>query len=215
MVFPKRVERWRSMVQSEIDRLGVPFPADYQLGIIQRESNGKPGEVNPVSGASGLTQVMPITIKDYNQHHTHKYTMSQLRNPNEPRIQIRVGLWVLKTFFRSAHRYLKKRLETIPLDELVKVTDTFYAAGPKNAKSRLNKIKPTWANVKARFPNWDRIAPAELVWERSSRKGLWDLPAVEQWLRTAITDERQTAVGGAAIALLILVAAIAIMKGKK
>lgn len=217
MAFPQRVELWRTMVTQEIERQRLPFPADYLLAVIQRESNGKPGIVNPRSGASGLTQVMPIALKDYNQHHAEKYAMVQLRDPDQPRCQIRVGLWVLKTFFRSAHRYLKKRLETIPLDDLVKITDTFYAAGPKNAKHRLNKLtKPTWVNVRARFPNWDRVTPAELVWQRATADVIWNLPKIEKWLKTKIEDERKHAIGGAAIAIFIIALAFAFMqKGKK
>lgn len=213
MSFPDRISRWASIAQSEIQRLNLPFPVDYVLGILQRESNGTSGAVNKSSGASGLMQIMPITLKDYNQRNGTNYTMAQLRDPNRADLQIRVGVWVLKTFMRSAFNYLKKRLSTVPLDDLVRVTDTFYAAGPGNSRKKLDKIVPTWANVVSTYPSWDRIKPAELVWQRSNDSSSWDLPAVDQWLGIEIDDEKKKQIGGALVALLII--AIALMSLKK
>lgn len=204
---PNRVERWRSIAQSEISRLQIPLPPEHVLAIIWRESNGTAGIVNQSSGASGLMQVMPIALKDYNQNHRQKYTMSQLRSSSTPEIQIRVGTWILSRFLKSAYRYLKRRLGNVPLDDLIKVTDTFYAAGPAAAKRRLDRIeRPSWDEIKSNFQNWDRVGPAELVWKRSGPDN-WDLRLMDVWLEGGIIDEDQSATSGALIGFLIIIAA--------
>lgn len=204
----KSVERWRTAVQQEIDRLGVPLPVEQVLAVMWRESNGAPGAVNPSSGASGLMQVMPIALKDYNQNHKNKYTMAQLRGktPASAAIQIRVGLWILAQFVKIAYRYIKKKVGQVALDDLVRIADTFYAAGPGAARKRLDKIEtPTWEAIRARLPNWDRVRPAELVWERANEGGAaWNLPAIDQWLEGTLVIDKKKAVGGAVLGLLII-----------
>jgi soluble lytic murein transglycosylase-like protein len=49
------VERWRPLVEVYFGREDV----DRVLCLMERESGGDPGAVNPSSGASGLMQVMP------------------------------------------------------------------------------------------------------------------------------------------------------------
>ena len=180
----KNVERWRSLVESELERSGYPLPPEHVLAVMQRESSGKIGIVNPSSGASGLMQVMPIALKDYNKHNSPRYTMSDLRSKSQSaaRIQIRVGMWILARFVRGAYRYLKKRLGTVALDDLIRIADFFYAAGPGNSRKRLDKIeRPTYDAVKQRFPTWDRIKPAQLVWDRVEKwGGKWNLPKIDQ-----------------------------------
>lgn len=216
----KRVEKWRNLAQSEINTLGVPLPVEHLLAIMLRESGGSPGAVNPSSGASGLMQVMPIALRDYNQHHSHKYTMGQLRgkSASSAAIQIKVGLWILSRFVRSAYKYLKKRIGQVPLDDLIRVADTFYAAGPGNARKRLDRLTtPTWEAIKSAFPKWDRVHPAELVWTRANEGGAsWDLPAIDRWLESNLVVEKDKAMGGAMIGLLIIAIAYVILKrGKK
>lgn len=205
------IEKWRATAQRELDRLGAPLPASQVLAIMWRESNGQVGVKNPKSGASGLMQVMPIALKDYNQNHTQQYTMDQLRatDPASAGVQIRVGTWILTRFMKSAYKYLKSKIGGVPLDELVKVADTFYAAGPGASRRRLDQIQnPTWSNIKARFPNWDRIGPAELIWTRSNDDGAnWALPDIDGWLEGQVIDDKKKATGGALIGVLLIVVA--------
>lgn len=205
------VEKWRYLALHEISKLGVPLPVEHILAIMQRESNGKAGVVNQSSGASGLMQVKRIALKDYNQNHSVQYTMDQLRgtDQNSAAIQIRVGLWILSRFVKSAYKYLKGKLGTVPLDDLIRVSDTFYAAGPGNAKPKLDQLnRPTWAAIKQKFPDWDRVVPAELVWNIANEEGaIWDLPRIDNWLEEEITNETNKAVGGALIGILIILAA--------
>jgi hypothetical protein len=204
------IEKWRATAQRELDRLGAPLPASQVLAIIWRESNGRVGAQNP-SGASGLMQVMPIALKTFNQNHAQKYTMEQLRATDlaSAAIQIRVGTWTLTQFVKSAYKYLKSRIGDVPLDDLVKVTDTFYAAGPGRARGRLDRIQnPTWSNIKARFPNWHRIIPAELVWSRANDDGAnWALSDIDSWLEGQVIEENKKDIGGALLGVLVIVAA--------
>jgi len=204
------VARWKDVAQAELDKLGAPLPVEHVLAIMQRESGGKPGAVNPSSGASGLMQVMPIALTDYNQNHKVKYTMAQLRDKSAhgAAIQIRVGAWILARFVQSAYRYIKKRVGVVALDDLIRIADTFYAAGPGAARRRLDKIMPTWANVRSAFPQWDRVGPAELVWNRSNEWGAsWDLPRIDHWLEGNIVVDQQKAARGALIGVLLILAA--------
>lgn len=214
------VEKWRSLAQQEIDRIQVPLPVEHVLAIMQRESNGRVGIVNQSSGASGLMQVMPIALREYNSKNGTNYTMSNLRGDdrNSAEIQIRVGTWILKSFVKGAYKYLKRKLGEVPLDDLIRVADTFYAAGPGAARRRLDQLhRPTWAAIKQRFPDWDRIRPAELVWERANAGGAqWNLPAIDQWLEGGIIDEVTETKHGAMIGILIIALAMALFsKGKK
>jgi len=211
------VDRWRDIVQAEISRIGVPLPADLPLAVMKRESGGVAGAVNPSSGASGLMQVMPIALQDYNQNHSQQYTMSQLRGKDSlsAKIQIRVGLWILQRFIRGAYNYLKKRLGEVALDDLIRIADTFYAAGPGTAKKRLNKLpNPTWTSVKSTYPKWDRVGPAELVWE-SAKSAPWDLQSIDQWLESNIQKHKKTAAAGAIAGLLIILVMWYYLKRKK
>lgn len=207
----KGVEKWRSLVGAELDRSRYPLPAELVLAVMDRESKGHTGAVNPSSGASGLMQVMPIALKDYNQNHKIKYTMGDLRSKSASgaRVQVRVGLWILARFWRGAYKYLKKRLGDVALDDLTRTADFFYAAGPGNARKKLDKIeRPTYDAVKARYPKWDRIAPAQRVWDWVEDKGgQWNLDAVDKWLEGGILTEKKKTMLGAALGLVLIAVA--------
>lgn len=212
------IEQWKSAVHAELARSKYPLPPELVLAIMKRESNGRVGVKNPRSGASGLMQVMPIALRHYNQNHRVKYTMADLRAKTigDGTIQIRVGLWILGFFVKSAYRYLNRRLGEVPIDDLIRTADFFYAAGPGNARRKLDLVsRPTFDNVKARWPHWDRIAPAQLVWSRS-QDAAWDMDGIDRWLQGNVDDEDEQTQKGAAIGIVII--AIAwwyFEKGKK
>ncbi len=99
----------------------------------------------------------------------------------------------------------------------MQVTDTFYASGPGRVKPKLDRIaKPTWDAIKARYPGWHRIEPAEFVWNFSKEGGAnWDLPLMDQWLEGEIVVEDKTTISGALIGILIIMAAMMFFKGRK
>lgn len=228
MAFPSAVERWRAMAQEEIARQGVPFPVELVLSVIRKESGGQTG-IQSHKGASGLMQVMPGTLAEYNKYHTTKYDISDLRAKTQAAasIQIRVGIWVLKTYWQSAWRYLKDRLPQITIETLSKIASIFYVAGPGAGRKKLDKIsKPTYDELAAKYPNWDPVAAgyALKIWNWTTEAGArWDPKAVDTWLGGGITDDTDTdtnnstddRISGALLAIIMMAAAWLILKGKK
>lgn len=218
MAYPKSVERWRGIVTDEIDRLKAPLPVELPLSVIRWESGGQTGVVNKNSGASGLMQVMDIARREYNNYHTQKYSMADLRDKTErgARIQIRVGTWIIGHFWKNAHRYLKSRLETVPIDQLVKIADVFYAAGPANAKRKLDKIEPTFEALSARHPTWSAIGHANKVWSLAMDNGArWDIGNIGQWLDGAIVIEDDKNKKGALLVIAVIALAWYLFKKGK
>lgn len=198
----KGVERWRDLVRAELARAGYPLPPEHVLALMYRESRGDPAAKSK-KGALGLLQVMPITLREYNRQHKTDISLAQLAS--SPQTQVRVGLWVLGDYMRQVAAYLRQRIGTVALDDLIRITDIFYATGPGNAKPRLNRIKPVWEIIAATYPNWDRVKPAEEIWDRANEGGAaWDMQAINDWLDTTIEADRKQTIGGAAIALAIL-----------
>ena len=60
--------RWAPLVLTELQKQSLPLPVELILAVIDVESRGVTGLVNPKSGASGLMQVMPIALKHYNRY---------------------------------------------------------------------------------------------------------------------------------------------------
>lgn len=215
----KGVAKWRALIASELNKSGYPLPPELVEAVMYRESRGRVGATNPSSGASGLMQVMPIALRDYNQNHQHKYTMADLRSKTQSgaRIQIRIGLWILGRFWKAAYNYMKKKLAEVALDDLAKISDIFYAAGPGNARKRLDKIVPTYDNAKNAFPKWDRIIPAQKVWDYvTDAGGNWNLQAIDDWLESgALIEKKKTFMGAAVGVIIILIAVWYFQKGSK
>ena len=211
----KRVRRWEPAVSAELSAQNVPLPSQLILQLMQVESSGQPGLINPKSGASGLMQVMPGTLQDFNKRHGKNYTMADLQGKSDTaaRRQIEVGIAVLATYWKGAYRYLTKRLGDIPIDELSRIADLFYVAGPGATKRRLDKLAtPTWAAVQARFPKWNALPHPRNVFEVPITH--WDLPSIEGWLEGPIRGILQDPKRGFAVGVLILILAYVMMKGQ-
>lgn len=178
------VEQWRPMVREELAAAAIPLPDDLVLATIWTESRGHAGSTNEKSGASGLMQVMPKTLEWYNRQTGKNIPLSALRSSTEPRKQIRVGVWVLGQFWRGAYRYLKSRLQEIPTDELGKIADLFYVAGPGATKKRLDKLEvPFWDYVAARWPEWNALPHTINVWGHLPSDIQWDVESIGRWLK--------------------------------
>jgi hypothetical protein len=215
----KEVAKWRPVIAAELARSGYPLPPELIEAVLSRESGGSVGVINHSSGASGLMQVMPIALRDYNQHHRRKYTMSDLRSKTTAgaQIQIRVGLWILARFWRGAFRYMSQKINNVEIDDLARIADIFYASGPGNAKKKLDQIVPTFDNAKARFPNWDRIIPAQRILDYvAAAGGQWDVVRIGDWLKTGkLIEQKKTAIGAAVGVLIIAVALWYFQRGRK
>jgi len=210
------VQKWSPIVELELSKQKVPLPRELILAVIRVESQGQAGLVNPKSGASGLMQIMPITLKDYNQRHKTNYTLSDMRkgDPLSARAQIKVGIATLAHFWRSAYKYLRSRLELVPVDELAHIADLFYTAGPGATIERLNPLSvPTWALVQAFYPKWNALPhPVKVLSENMP----WNLDAIGPWLEQSdgISKIIKNPKTGFALGIVILMAIYWLMKGK-
>lgn len=172
---------------AELAAQSVPLPRELILEVIRVESGGKAGAVNPSSGASGLMQVMPITLEDFNQRHGTNYTLAEMRSGDEAaaRKQIRVGLSTLARYWKRAYSYLKSRLGTVPVDELARIADLAYAAGWGAVKKKLEKLEdPTWAALQIAYPTWNALPHPEKVLADPKP---WDLSAISKWLESDVS----------------------------
>lgn len=160
-------EKWRTTVSKELGIQKLPFPEDLVLAVIDVESSGVAGLKNPVSGASGLMQVMPVALNWYNKSHSLKYTMEDMRSKSNGPAQIRVGIWLIGQFWRSAYKYLSSRLATVPIDELAKIADLMYVAGPGTIRRLLNKLpNVSFDNFVNAYPNSDAYRHPNRVYDR-------------------------------------------------
>jgi len=183
--------RWAPLVLTELQKQGLPLPVELILAVIDVESRGVTGLVNPKSGASGLMQVMPIALKHYNSTHAVKFTMADLQSKTNPVAQIRVGTWILGQFWRNAHDYLSRRLATISMDELAKIADLMFAAGGAAVRKKLDKLPvPTVEGLKTQFSSWNALPHIENVFNRVSTSSISET-AVNNWVtssaKTSIT----------------------------
>jgi hypothetical protein len=185
MGYPQNVERWRSTALAELSKFQIPLPVELILSVIERESTGKAGDVNEQSGASGLMQIMPIALTDYNQRHGTKYTMADMRgtDPISAQRQIEVGVATVGHFWRSAYHYLSDRYgqqSPVPIEELARIADLYFAAGPGATQNRLDEINaPFWQNVQAAYPTWNALPHPRHVLKEPKP---WNLPAIQIWL---------------------------------
>lgn len=186
-VYPKNVERWRATALAELSKQQIPLPVELILSIIERESAGFAGNVNEKSGASGLMQVMPVALKDYNQRHGTTYSMADMRGTDglSAQRQIEVGVGIVGHFWKSAYKYLSGRYGQSPvsIDEVARIADLFFAAGPGATQSRLNTMQPPfWENVQTKYPTWNALPHPRHVFAEPKP---WNLPAIQAWLDTA------------------------------
>lgn len=201
---------WAPIVQQELSSQGIPLPIELILAVIDIESQGVPGIENEKSGASGLMQVMPVVVEDYNNAHKQKTSIERMRDPNLGKEQIKVGIWILGQFWKGAYSYLKKRLTTVPIDELMKIADLFYVAGPGAAKKRLNKLSvPSWNAVQSSYPEWNALPHTKKAIEKTEGV-IFDLDSIGKWLEGAVgkIDQKK----GVSMAVVIIAAGMLLMR---
>jgi soluble lytic murein transglycosylase-like protein len=214
MVIPTSVSRWEPIVRAELGSQSVPLPHELILAVIKVESSGKPGLVNNKSGASGLMQIMPTTLQDFNSRHGTNYTMADMQSESDSaaRKQIQVGIGVLAHYWKRAFKYLSNRLSDVPIDELAHIADLFYTAGPGATMKKLDKLSsPTWAAVQAAYPSWNALPHPRKVLKEPKP---WDMDRISAWLegplKKIVKDPRK----GFALGILMLMLAYWLMKGQ-
>lgn len=209
------VQRWQPIVAAELAAQSIPLPNELILAVMQVESGGSPGIVNPKSGASGLLQVMPGTLADYNKRHGSSITLDEMRGKTDSDAakQIKVGIDIVATYWRSAYKYLAKRWnDVVPIYELAHIADLFYVAGPGATRAKMDKLpNPTWAAIQAAYPSWNALPhPKKVLAEPKP----WNIPAIESWLNATfevVKDPKK----GFALGILILMGFYWWTKGRK
>jgi len=221
----KKVEKWANAVSAELKRQGVPLPEELVLAVMYVESRGKAGLVNPNSGASGLMQVMPGTLLDFNQRHGRNYTIADLQGKSQAAAmkQIEVGIAVLAHYWKSAYKYLSKRLSDVPIDLLGRVADLFYVAGPGRTQKRLNKLSNiSWDSIESQYSKWAAMPHPRKVYA-DEYDHPFNLQVIDHWLKGPlqkgpagpISEPAKDPKMGFALGVLLLMAAYWAMKGKK
>lgn len=66
------------------------IPIELLYGMILQESRFRIDAKNKRSNATGLMQITPIALKDYNKHNNTSYTMEDLYDPH---LNIEIGCW--------------------------------------------------------------------------------------------------------------------------
>lgn len=223
LLVAERVKKYLPIVSAEIEREGVPFPPALVLSVIHAESRGKAGEVNPNSGASGLMQIMPIALRDYNQRNETDLKMSAMKGTDDQSIvlQIRVGIDLLGWFWKRAYGYLKPRIGSPTLDDLAQIAQLFYVAGPTGARKFLDRLEqPTFAQAAQRFPDWSGILYVKKVWRLTGEQSpVWDMDAVDRWVSGETVPEKppliaKTHKNGLLLAILVVAVASSYLKKK-
>lgn len=178
--------RWLPIVTKELAAQGLPFPPTLILAVMDVESRGIAGLVNPKSGASGLMQVMPGSLDWYNKSHAFKFTLSDMRSRDNGPAQIRVGAWILGQFWRTAYAYLAKRMNPVPLEQLAPISDLMYAAGGQRIKDLLDKLPtPTFEAFCAAYPKSNAIPHPKRVYDRLSVSDLQPT-LILNWIATSV-----------------------------
>ena len=76
---------------------GSGYAGDFEIDlsrIMAIESSGIASAYNAKSGASGLYQITPICLKDFNQYHKDGYVMADMFDPQK---SARVAHWYMNT----------------------------------------------------------------------------------------------------------------------
>jgi hypothetical protein len=183
------ISQWLPLINSELARGSYPFPPELITSIIRYESRGIAGKINEKSGASGLMQVIAITLKDYNRRTGSNISMATLRSKSTEaaRLQIRVGLNVLGRYWWMAGRWLRSingPKSQLPIADLARFASAFYVAGPNRIMPMAPKVKPmTWAVWERAFPKANSTVYCNRIWKRTAEKNPnWNTSAIEKWI---------------------------------
>jgi len=218
MPFASQVERWRSIAADELNKARVPLPVELVLSLIRVESGGAPGATNPKSGASGLLQVMPKTLDWYREQTGDQISPDELRSStiDAARKQIRAGIWVLGQFWQSACKWIKGQTTDIPISDLARFADSFYAGGPGRVKAMAATMDRKWDAWRATYPKSNITQHAEKVWALTSAENpAFELDRIAQWIETKNDKLISSNKFGLVIGLVILLLASALLRPKE
>lgn len=129
-------------------------------------------------------QVMPVTLESFNKRAGRSYTLADMRGTTleAARRQIEAGINVLAHYWKVAFDYLSSRLSSVPIDQIAKIADTDYTAGPGNVHPKLDKLPvPSWEAMAARWPTFNALPHQVKIFAAPLP---WDIEAIENWVGT-------------------------------
>ena len=214
-----------AIAKQELQRAHVPLPPELIEAVISIESGGQIGNTNETSGASGLMQIMPGTLIAYSRATKDRsISLGDLRRTDKGAavLQIRVGIWVLATYWKKAYEVLKPILGVVPVDELARFADLFYVAGPGRVIPKIRKLShpPTYEKIVAAYPNWNALPHPRRVFgyrpETEWTTKSWDLVAIDKWLRgSPLISSLKNPLAGFVMAGVLLAVATSLFKSSK
>jgi len=180
-VVASRVEALRGAISEVIASQHLPIPTELIMGLVDLESGGDPTQINPNSGAMGLTQLMPIAIKDYNQR--HKTTHSAASVMASPKLQLEIGVDIYAQYLRKAWRLLAGKVPFNTRD-IVSTALMCYVWGPGNVELFFKKIEsPTWDFIQQNYHDSKAPKYARVVLSRAAELNpVWNDEALKSWL---------------------------------
>ena len=176
--------RWRLQVRYELERQKSPLPEELVLALIDVESRGVPGIRNPRSGASGLGQIMPIALEQYNRFNNPQYSMQIMQNkdPASANAQIRVTVWTLSQYWvimAKSHAILGT------VGDLARFADAAYCAGQGKIFDRLKKLPvATWSNFQTVYGDYAAVKNHTIPVFNRFDDSLLDENKILTWLKT-------------------------------
>jgi len=156
-VISVKVERWRTLVTTELGGQGSSIPPELILSIIQQESGGSASAFNSGSKAAGLMQVKPIVVETFNSNNGKSYTAE---NMLEPAKNLKVGIWLVRHNFKKCKEFFHDNGLTLTDYSLARLALLGYRMGWPATEAKLEKMvdagaqKITYASFKAKHLKW-------------------------------------------------------------
>jgi hypothetical protein len=118
-----------------------------------KESNFNPDAYNKGSQATGMTQIKPIALKDYNQRHGTKYYMSDLK---DPKVAIEVQNGIMEQLYSRPWVNRKGQPQEVTDAKAV----IAYNYGPSATVKKLNELKAQGIDIYSNN-DWVQYFPTE------------------------------------------------------
>ena len=167
-MFSPKIEQWRAMVEYELKGIESDIPPTVMLAHIKKESGGNPKAYNK-SGAAGLCQIKPITLKYFNDSTGNNYTEEDMLIPGA---NIKVGVFILNHYWNRVKTWFDSKNMEYDLADIVNIGAYAYLMGFKPVQNKLNELLQggytiSWGTFHAQFPNWG--------WRKGyhDSKGVW------------------------------------------
>lgn len=112
--------------------MAYEVPSGIFNPLLMQESGMRGDAYNSESGATGMGQITPIALLDYNQNHSkdEQYTMDDMYDPQRNQ---KVSYWYL---YERLPQLLSSKIEGLPEKEALKHILAGYNWGPTNVRKK-------------------------------------------------------------------------------